>query len=207
MSLSLPEQISQALQIVDAQGVRGRRLLDGSQRLCRLVHRLLGMGLIPVPADVEALEPACAALQLTLREGMSGGERAPMTLKDRVESAGEMLISLVQGEAPLLDRTVRLLRQVPQRQPTLAEARLLADAVNLEDFGISGVLTMMTSVTLAGDGVTQLAEAWRTKEQYGYWDARLARFHFPAVREIARVRLDNARKTMELLGSELPEAR
>ncbi|WP_288026036.1 hypothetical protein, partial [Arthrobacter sp.] len=84
------------------------------------------------------------------------------------------------------------------------EARLLADAVNLEDFGLTGLLSLMTTLAIAGDGISQLLDACSTREQYGYWDARLSRFHFPAARDLATQRLAAARQFTTLLRSELP---
>jgi hypothetical protein len=206
MPSTLSEQISEALGTVDPRGSRGRRLLDNSARLCASVDHLLTLNLVPTPVDAEALKLACSALQLTLKHEGPGERRLPMTLRDRAESAAELLISSVEGgaDAALLDRTASLLRQMPQRSPALPEARLLADAANLEDFGVTGLLNMMSSVTLAGDGLSQLVEACNTREQYGYWDARLARFHFPVVRALAERRLAGARQVYALLRSELP---
>jgi hypothetical protein len=166
--------------------------------------------LIPASADTAALDLACSALQLTLRHVTSQQPRQAMTLRDRAQSAAELLISSVEpadgDEQILLDRTARLLQQLPQRSPATPEARLLADAVNLEDFGVTGLLALMASVAVAGDGVSQLAEACATREHYGYWDARLARFHFEPVRRMAEQRLANARECCAMLRTELAAA-
>ena len=199
--MALPDHITSLL----AAGPHGRRLVDNAGRLQSLVRHLLTLGLIPGPANPADVDLACAALQLVQLHPPSN--RSPMTLRDRAASAAELLISAagdVADDTPLLDRTCRLLQQLPQRTPSTPEARLLADAVNLEDFGVTGLLNQMASVAVAGDGVTQLLDACATREQYGYWDARLARFHFPAVRELAVQRLANARHCCTLLRSELP---
>jgi hypothetical protein len=88
----------------------------------------------------------------------------------------------------------------------LDEAKLLADAVNLEDFGAIGMVNQSIQVARAGEGVTQIAEGCEKREQYGYWDARLKDgFHFEAVRQIALRRLQNTRQICALLAAELKQ--
>jgi hypothetical protein len=209
MPASLAEQLHGILSPADPRSglASGRRLLDNSSRLCATVRHLLTLGLIPTLPDAAALDLACSALQLTLRHSAPQQPRQAMTLRDRAQSAAELLISSVEptdaDEQTLLDRVARLLQQLPQRSPTAPEARLLADAVNLEDFGVIGLFTLMASVALAGDGVSHLVEACATREHYGYWDARLARFHFEPVRRMAEQRLANARECCAMLRAEL----
>jgi hypothetical protein len=106
----------------------------------------------------------------------------------------------------LLDRATRLLHEMPHRSPVPEEAKLLADAVNLEDFGVIGLAVQMTQLTRQGDGVVQLAEGSEKREQYGYWEARLKDgFHFPSVRQIAARRLEHARQMAAMLAEELKE--
>jgi hypothetical protein len=106
----------------------------------------------------------------------------------------------------LLDRTTRLLQELPQRAPMLDEARLLADAVNLDDFGLTGLVTQVIQLARQGEGVVQVADGCEKREQYGYWDARLRDgFHFEPVRAIARRRLDHARAACNMLREELSE--
>ena len=40
----------------------------------------------------------------------------------------------------MIEQVTRILHELPQKVPKLNEARLLADAVNLDDFGITGLL-------------------------------------------------------------------
>ena len=104
----------------------------------------------------------------------------------------------------LLDRTTRILHEMPHRSPMLDEARLLADALNLEDFGITGLVEQTIQLARQGQGMLQLADGMEKREQYRYWEARLKDgFHFEPVRQIARRRLDNARNAAMLLLAEL----
>jgi hypothetical protein len=86
------------------------------------------------------------------------------------------------------------------------EARILADAVNLDDFGVIGLLMQMIQLTRLGDGITQLADGSEKRDQYGYWEARLKDgFHFEPVRKLARKRLEHARQSAKMLLEEMSE--
>ena len=129
-------------------------------------------------------------------------------LRDRCEEAAEGLIveAGAWADDALLDRTARLLREAPHRPPMLDDAKVLADAVNLEDFGVVGLVQQVIQLARHGQGVAQLADGLEKREQYGYWDARLKDgFHFGPVRDQARRRLEHARQTAALLREELAD--
>ena len=106
--------------------------------------------------------------------------------------------------ARLLDRTTRLLHELPHRSPVPDEAKLLADAVNLEDFGVIGIGIQVIQLARQGDGLAQLREGMEKREQYNYWDARLHDgFHFSPIRQMAQHRLEHARQVAALLAQEL----
>jgi hypothetical protein len=202
--------IGRLLGVVDESGTEGPRLLDDAQRLWRRVQRFLDQGFIGPDANREALELACHALQLPMRQRklLPTGKLGRTSLKDRAEHAAELLVSQVDEIASdeLLDQTTRILQELPQRTPVLDEARLLADAVNLDDFGVTGMIAQAMQMSRAGDGVKQVAEGCEKREQYGYWDARLRDgFHFPPIRELAKRRLAAARTVCRLLTNELNE--
>ena len=99
-----------------------------------------------------------------------------------------MLVGTVEALADeqLLDKTTRLLHEMPHRSPVLDEAKLLADVVNLEDFGVIGLVEQIFTIGKQGEGLAQVAEGLDKREEYGYWDARIRDgFHFAAVRRIA----------------------
>jgi hypothetical protein len=99
----------------------------------------------------------------------------------------------------LLEKATRILAELPQRSPKIDEARVLADAMSLEDFSISGLLARPEH------SAAQILDACEKREQYGYWDARLKDgFHFEPVRKLAARRLENVRKLMKLLAEEQP---
>jgi hypothetical protein len=193
-------------------GVLGPRLVADARRLWDRLGRLLKLKLVHAAVDADALELACYALQLPIRQsrlaGIIGGKLGRTSLRDRCEQAAELLVSLLGDDIdePLLDRATRVLHETPQRSPMLDEARLLADALNLDDFGLIGLLSQTIQLALHGEGAAELAVAWNKREQYGYWEVRVKEdFHFEPVRKMAQKRLEKARQVMDMLRSELEE--
>jgi hypothetical protein len=211
LDAKLRQRLDQALGVVDDHGTAGPRLQDDAARLWRRVERLIAMNLVPPDGlDVEALELACYSLQLPLRRTrtLPTGKQQRTNLRDRAEEAAELLLGVAGGEVDelLLDRSARLLHEMPHRSPMLDEAKLLADAVNLDDFGAVGLALQSIQLARQGEGVAQLAEGCEARELYGYWDARLKDgFHFELVRQVAIRRLENARIVCGLLSAELRE--
>lgn len=202
------QRLMKALAVVDAHGMIGPRLVDDAERLWRRCQVFLAMGLIPENADLEAIEICCFALQLPMRDSrlLPTGKLGRTNLRERVEQAAELLVSSQGRDADenLLDRATALLLQLPQRSPALAEARLLADALNLDDFGLTGFLVRAIQLGSQGAGMSQIMDSWEKREEYGYWEARLKDgFHFEPVRQIARRRLDRMRQAHKLLKEEL----
>lgn len=186
------------------------RLSDDARRLWRRIERFLMMRLVNNPPDLPALEMACYALQLPLRrtEELPVGRLGVTNTRERAERAAQRLVEEVGEHIPagLLDHTTRLLYETPQRPPVLEEAKLLADALNLDDFGATGLLRQAIELGLRGDGVDRLAEGWEKRTAYGYWEARINDgFHFPQVRNIARRRLANAMRVADMLAEERRE--
>jgi hypothetical protein len=130
------------------------------------------------------------------------------TRLDLYEQAAELLVSALGEEIDelLLDRATRVLHEMPHRSPMLDESKLLADAVNLEDFGLIGAVQQAVQLSRQGAGVVRLIEAFEKREEYGYWQARLKDgFHFEPVRQMARRRLENAREMFKLLQQEIKD--
>ena len=219
LEAKLRRRMQQLLAAVDDHETRGPRLVDDAQRLWRRIESFIALGLAGKTAnadtgaaepDVEALELACYALQLPQRQAKppTAGKLGRTNLKDRAEQSAELLVSLVGEEVDegLLDRATRLLHEMPHRSPVPDEARLLADAVNLDDFGVTGLVMQMTQLARQGDGLKQLLEGVTKRDEYGYWEARLKDgFHFPQVREMAKRRVENARQVASLLAGEVKE--
>jgi hypothetical protein len=214
--MSLQPRIKQIVEkaLANIEGIDARcsRLIDDGRRLWGRVQQLLAMKLIPGVQDAAALELACYALQLPLRNPRptASGKLGRTNLRERTDQAAEMLLTTLIGEVDeaLLDHTAQLLHELPQRTPAVEEARVLADAVNLEDFGVAGILQQMVQLCRTGGGVAQAVEGLEKREQYGYWNARLKEgFHFEEVRDIARQRLEHTRHVTALLTQEMAEDR
>ena len=104
----------------------------------------------------------------------------------------------------MVDRATNILLAIPHRVPEHDESKLLADALNLDDFGVIGFVTRTIQLGRQGDGVSQIADAGHKRDQYGYWEARLKDgFHFEPIRKLARQRLENLREVAKLLDNEL----
>jgi hypothetical protein len=210
LDTKLVQRLVKALNVVDDHGTVGPRLREDAIRLWRRVGRFQQLGLLTHMVDVDALELACYALQLPLRQNkkLPTGKPARASLRDRAEEAAEMLVGLLEDTADdsLLDRTTRLLHEMPHRSPMLDEAKLLADAVNLDDFGVIGIVNQITQLARGGEGLALLADGLQKREQYGYWEARIREgFHFMAVRNIAEARLARAREVAKLLAADMQE--
>jgi hypothetical protein len=210
LDAKLRRRVQEVLGIVDDHDTRGPRLLDDARRLWERIQKFIVTGLVTAEADADALELACFALQLPQRQTRppTAGKLGRTNLKDRAEQSAELLVTLLSDDVDesLLDRTIRLLHELPHRSPVPEEAKLLADAVNLDDFGMVGLLSQMIQLARQGDGINQLLDGAEKREQYGYWDARLKDgFHFEPVRQIARRRVDDARQVAALLIAELRE--
>jgi len=197
----LRQRLTRALHVVDEHNTAGPRLNDDAQRLWRRVQALLQLGLISADADAEALELACYALQLPMRsrENLPAGKLG-------TEQSAELLVGAVGNDASeeLIDRATNILLALPHRLPESEESRLLADALNLDDFGMVGLINRSIQLGRQGDGVSQVAEGNHKRDEYGYWEARLKDdFHFEQVRRLAAKRLENMRRSAKLLDEEL----
>jgi hypothetical protein len=206
----LKSTLEKALRALGDAVSAGPRLVDDSARLWRRVLKFIDMGLVGEGIHTDALELACYALHLPLRGGKNSlrAKMGTIPLRDRAQQAAELLVGLIGDETDeaLIERTTLILGEVAQRQPRLAESRLLADALNLEDFGAIGLFVQTIELARSGEGVQQLADGIQKREQYGYWSARLKDgFHFEPVRKIARKRLEHIRQVAGLLSGEMSE--
>lgn len=204
------KRIEHLLLAADDRGIRGPRLLDDAQRLWKHVDYWIGRHLVSPECDKAALELACHALQLPLKQKSIPcvGRYGQVNLRERAEQAAEELLSELSDSADekLLDRACDLLHDLPLRTPAREEAKLLADVMNLDDFGVTGMIGQSQLLALLGQGLDQLIEAAEKRDAYGYWEARLKDgFHFGPTRELAKRRLARTRQFMSLVKEELQE--
>ena len=206
----LRKRLEQVLSTVDDHGSLGPRLKGDAARLWKRLNKFNSMNLIGPHVDGDGLELACYALQLPSRQikPIVAGRLGRTNLRDRCEQAAELLVSLMAADVDesLLDRTTRLLHEVPHRTPVIDEAKLMADALNLDDFGLIGLIIQAIQLGLQGEGVVDLATSAEKREEYGYWEARIKDgFHFEPIRAIAIRRLATSRKVAKMLADELKE--
>ncbi|MBC7785545.1 MAG: hypothetical protein H7144_17055 [Burkholderiales bacterium] len=186
------------------------RLAADAARLTRRVRALARLSLTNGTPNDAALELACYALQLPMRQATlaAGGKYGQFNLRQRSEQAAELLVSRFSGDIDekLLDETTDLLTNLPAKSPRSDDARLLADAVNLDDFGIVGLFNSCVTMAVQGHGTEALIDGAKKRDAYGYWESRLRdSFHFPQVRAIAVKRLAAARKLVAQVEAELAE--
>ena len=210
MDQKLEHHMHRLLTVVEAGGARGLRLIEEGKRLCKRVCQFVHMKLAENSLDENALELACFALQLPSRNVklLTPGKMGQVSLKDRCEQAAELLISAAADyvEPEMLERATMILREMPHRNTQMDEARLLADSVNLDDFGVTGLIMQAMQMSRQNAGVEQVADGFQKRREYGYWEARLKDgFHYEPVRKLARQRLKYASEMVDLLLAELKE--
>lgn len=201
--MSLPPGLEKHL----AKLVQPRGVEDATRLVARVGH-FVSLNLAAEEVDRDALDLAAWALQLPGPPQKQQGRTGPPSLKERSEQAAELLLNLPgspKAEEELLDRAAGILRDLPRKSPESAEARLLADAVNLEDFGLLGLVLSAMHIGRGNAPLSQVIDAFHKRTAYGYWDVRLKDgFHHRHVRELARQRLEEARKAVAGLEAELP---
>jgi len=206
MDAKLAKKLQQLLSR-DTAGRASPRLQADAQRLIDQLASVATLSLTPKPPLIDVLHLACYALQLPMRQSDSlpVGKSGQLNLRQRSEQAAELLVSEAGDliEETTLDRVTRVLLDLPSREPESDDARLLADVVNLDDFGLTGLLASTVLLATQGHGVSTLLEGAKKREQYGYWEARLRDgFHFPQIRAIAEKRLATMRAFLDRVEAE-----
>jgi hypothetical protein len=153
--------------------------------------------------------PNVPALELAIEAIHAPSSRRPektgrQSWRQRATAAANSLSKLFPSiDLALLNQTKNILRQAMQPRPALDDSRLFADAMNLEDFGIHGLLQHALHLGSIGADLPQLLESFEQQEQYGYWEARLKEdFHFEPTRQLAARRLDHLRSVAAMLKEE-----
>jgi len=175
-----------------------------ARRLFAIAQRLVDMDLVPPPVDLEALELAAWSWHLPLAGAPPGSRRTGhMGFRERADQSAELLLGALPDSAAA-ERAAGILREVPRRATAVNEARILSDAINLEDFGISGVLQAAMRMARRNMALDEVLEALTRRREYGYWEALLKDgFHFEPVRQMARRRLEAAWRVLDALAAEL----
>lgn len=118
------------------------------------------------------------------------------------QAASEQLRGVLsEGE---LGQACRWVAQLPPSRPADDAARILADADNLEEMGLVGLLRQVRCGLINGRCPDHLVEVWRRQQEYHYWEARIKTgFHLEASRRLALKRLERMGRFFDALGGEL----
>ncbi len=139
---------------------------------------------------------------------------ATMSAEDVKEYSAELAGDRLGGKVTTrqLDLVQEIIRRAHDAGSDLAEAKILSDADSLDDIGTLGVWRDLRRYILEGRAVEDTVRAWRRREQYGYWEARVRdAFNLETARRLAESRLGAARAFMRQLeaefdASDLPDA-
>jgi hypothetical protein len=173
---------------------------DRSMRVVRCIERLA-----PVIGErVERLELAkVAALYASVAQNVAGpGKSADdEAYGDAAELAADQLKDLLPPND--LELMLRILQEHRRRETTMPEARVLADALTMEEFGLIGLWNKNREFHASGKTLEQLLKLWKAQHDYGYWESRLRDgFHYDASRRAASERLGHMKGIYERLQRE-----
>ena len=144
-----------------------------------------------------------AALYTGVAQNMAGAVRNPddEIVDDAAELAADQLKELLPSAD--LEMVGKILREHRQRETQLPEAKLLADAITLEEFGLVGLWNIWRQFHAAGKTLEQFIKLWKAQHDYSYWESRLRDgFHFETSRRTAKERLGYMRGIYERLQQE-----
>jgi hypothetical protein len=173
---------------------------DRAMRVVRCMDRLA-----PVAGErMERIDLArIAALYAGVAQNVAGpGKTADdEAYGDAAELASDQLKDLLSQTD--MEYMLRILQEHRQRNTKMPEARLLADALAMEEFGLIGLWNQCRLMHASGKTLEQLIKLWKAQHDYGYWESRLRDgFHYEAARRAARERLGQMHGIYERLQRE-----
>ena len=190
-------------------GLGGSFLFDLACRLarnCEMIAQLQEVRRFQI--DLDCLRIAAMFIDAGVIESSpkKGAARRNATGELTGRALREASVAVVRRE---LDRTIdsgqcericNIMVEAESAQTLIVEARILADARNLDEVGAVGLFNELRRGSLEGRGVGDMLRAWQRKSEYGYWSARLRQgFRFESVRRIAESRLGAAEQFMRQL--------
>ena len=184
----------------------GRYGLDRALRVVRCMERLA-----PACGErVEKLELAkVAALYATVAQNAAGPGKVPddEAYNDASELAADQLKDLLgsggEGGGADLDVVLLIMKEHRKRETTMPEAKVLADSLAMEEFGLIGLWNQTRQFHTSGKTLEQMLKLWKAQHDYGYWESRLRDgFHYEVSRRAAKDRLGQLRGIYERLQRE-----
>lgn len=178
-----------------------RYALDRAMRVVRSIEHLAAAAGTGAGERVDLAR--IAALYAGVAQLAAGPVKLPddSAFDDAAETAADQMKDLLPAADS--DLMIRILKEHRKRDTQLAEAKLLADALALEEFGLIGLWNQSRQFHGAGKTVEQLLKLWKAQHDYGYWESRLRDgFHFEISRRVARERLGQMKGIYERLQRE-----
>lgn len=97
-------------------------------------------------------------------------------------------------------RASEAIRALSDRRIGSIEGQVLADANNLDEFGLPSLWATIRRDALVGKGVQAMIDKWKRRKEYRFWEPRLNdSFRFQPVRTLAEERLEHFERFMEEL--------
>jgi len=173
---------------------------DRAFRVVRCIERLA-----PVVGErIERVDLAkIAALYAGVAQRVAGpGKPADdEAYGDAAETAADQLKDLLPQTD--LDAMLRILSEHRRRDTKIPEARILSDALSMEEFGLIGLWNQNRLFHASGKSIEQLLKLWKAQHDYGYWESRLRDgFHYEIARQSAKSRLSQMKGIYERLQRE-----
>ncbi len=179
-------------------------LWEHAERVCRCALAVADLpGVVTDSIDRDALQAAAwyhnAGWQVQYMSGQVPATEillrptSDLSRELAADWVRERLEGVVSPKA--LELASRAIRECNNRRTSIVEARILADANNLEDIGPQALGLLVRKQISDGKTLADWLESWKRQEEYHYWQARLKDgFHFPQVRRIAEERCDLMRR-------------
>jgi hypothetical protein len=173
---------------------------DRALRVVRCIEKLAPI----VGERVERVDLAkTAALYAAVAHNVAGAGKPAddQAFGDAAELASDQLKDLLSPQD--LELMLRILQEHRRRDTKMPEARLLADALAMEEFGLIGLWNQSRLFHASGKSAEQLIKLWKAQHDYNYWESRLRDgFHYEASRRSARERLGAMKGIYERLQRE-----
>lgn len=91
-----------------------------------------------------------------------------------------------------------IIRTLNERTVESIEGKIVAEAENLDEFGLQALWPNIRRGALDGKGVQALIDTWHRRKEYQFWSARLNdSFRFAPIRELAKRRLATYERVMK----------
>jgi hypothetical protein len=194
------------LVIVGGKGQEDVFLWEHSARIARcaqLIARLPGVqALAP---DIHAVVAASlyhnAGWAVVVREGEI--DRCAVLMRPTSVTQREHAIQMMENSLAALlppgvvERSVAAVRSMGERDIDSIEGQIVAEAENLNEFGLLTLWANIRRGAIEGKGVQAAVDTWHRRREYQYWTALLNdSFRFDEVRAIARQRLQRYEQVM-----------